>query len=183
MSSAMTRGSALGARWDALAPRERRLAGWAIALIVLALAWWLALAPALRTLGLAQAEHARLDAQLRQMSTLAAQAKALQGQPKASRDDALRALESSVRQQLGPNAQLSSAGAGDGATVMLRGVPAEALAQWLAQARGNARALPSEVHLTRAQPAPQPAGATAGNAQEPARLRWDGTLVMSLPAR
>jgi len=180
----MTSAPALQARWAALAPRERRLAGWAAVLVAAALLWWVALAPALRTLGAAPAEHARLDAQLQRMSTLAAQAKALQSAPKANRDDAARALEGSVRQQLGPNAQLGNAGASEGATVMLRGVPADVLAPWLAQARGNARALPREAHLTRSQqPAPAPAGATAGNADESPKVRWDGTLVMSLPAR
>ncbi len=178
----MTRIQALRARWDALAPRERQLVGWAVVLVVLALLWWVALAPALRTLALARGEHARLDAQLQQISTLAAQAKALQGQPKANRDDAVRALESSVRQQLGPNAQLPSAGASEGATVMMRGVAAEVLAQWLAQARGNARALPREAHLTRAQPSQQP-GTSAAKADESAKVRWDGTLLMSLPAK
>ena len=179
-----TRTQALQARWEALDPRERRLAGWAIALVALALLWWVALAPALRTLSVARGEHARLDAQLQQMSTLAAQAKTLQAQPKASRDDALRALESSLRQQLGPNAQLAGAGAGEGVTIALRGVSADVLAPWLAQARGNARALPREAHLARSQSSPQPApGATAGSAGEQAKVRWDGTLVMSLPAR
>ena len=68
----MTRIQALRARWDALAPRERQLVGWAVVLVVLALLWWVALAPALRTLALARGEHARLDAQLQQISTLAA---------------------------------------------------------------------------------------------------------------
>ncbi len=179
----MTRGSAWRTRWNALAPRERRIAGWAIALVALAALWWMGLAPALRTLGLARGEHARLDAQVQQMSTLAAQAKALQGQPKATRDDALRAFENSVRQQLGPNAQLPSAGPSEGATVLVRGVPADVLAQWLAQVRGNARALPREVHLTRAQSPQPPPGAGAGNAQDAAQARWDGTLSMTLPAR
>ncbi len=179
----MTRSETLQARWKALDPRERRFAGWAIALVLLALVWWIALAPALRTLSTARQEHARLDAQLQQMSTLAAQANALKGQPKANHDDALRALESSVRQQLGPNAQLSGGSAGDGVSLVLRATPADTLAPWLAQARGNARALPREAHLTRSQQPAPPAGASGGHAEEGAKVRWDGTLVMSLPAK
>ena len=38
------------ARWAAIAPRERALAGGAIALVALALLWWIALAPALEHL-------------------------------------------------------------------------------------------------------------------------------------
>ena len=175
----MTRTETLQARWAELAPRERRMVAIAVTLVVLALLWWVALAPALRTLAAARDEHARLDAQLQQMSTLQAQARSLQAQPKANRDESLRALESSVRQGLGPNAQF--AGAGDGANVAMRGASADQLAQWLAQARSNARAVPREVHLTRAQ-TPPPAPASAAAAPLPPTTRWDGTLVMALPA-
>jgi len=174
----MSRTDTLQARWAELAPRERRMVTIAGTLVLLALLWWVALAPALRTLAAARDEHARLDAQLQQMSTLQAQARALQAQPRANRDESLRALESAVRQGLGPNAQF--AGAGDGANVAMRGAPADQLAQWLAQARSNARAVPREAHLTRAQ-TPPPA-ANARPADEPSRARWDGTLVMALPA-
>ncbi len=176
----------LEARWQAwwpeLEPREQRLIGAAAALVLLALLWWVALAPALRTLSAAPAEHARLDAQLQQMTTLQTQAKALQAQPRASRDDAVRALESSVRQSLGPNAQLQPAASGDGITVAVRTVAADTLAQWLAQARSNARAVPREAHLARAQSAPAAPAAGAGSNERPA-MRWDGTLVMGLPPR
>lgn len=172
----------LQARWAELAPRERQMVALAVALVALALLWWVALAPALRTLSAAREEHARLDAQLQQMSTLQAQAKALQAQPRANRDDSMRTLESSVRQGLGPNAQFARAG--DGANVAVRGAPADVLAQWLAQARSNARALPREAHLTRSQASAPAANANPSPkaADEPARARWDGTLVMALPA-
>ncbi|MEJ8854479.1 type II secretion system protein GspM [Variovorax robiniae] len=197
------------ARWAEMDTRERRLVTVAVALVLLALVWWVALAPALNTLSAAREEHKRLDAQLQRMSTLQAQAKALQSQPRANRDESLRALETSVRQSLGSSAQVVNAG--DAANVMMRAAPAEALAQWLAQARNNARAVPREAHLTRAtatgggsaaSPSPalpglsrtpggplQPgARAGAGNSAAAAdtsddtRPRWDGTLVMTLPA-
>lgn len=180
----------LEARWQAwwpeLEPREQRLIGAAAALVLLALLWWVALAPALRTLSAAPAEHARLDAQLQQMTTLQTQAKALQAQPRASRDDSVRALESSVRQSLGANAQLQPAASGDGITVAVRTVPADTLAQWLAQARSNARAVPREAHLARsAQSAPAGGAAPAAGATNNERptVRWEGTLVMGLPPR
>ncbi len=195
----------LQARWQAwwpeLAPREQRMVMVAGTLVTLVLVWWVALAPALRTLATAPAANAELDAQLQQMAALQLQAKALQSQPRANREDALRALETSVRQGLGPNAQIqvAGAGAGEGVLVTLRATPADGLAQWLAQARGNARAVPREVHLTRTQGgAPVPgrsagafpsgpgaANAAAANAAAAAdtRVRWDGTLVMNLPAR
>lgn len=177
--------SRLQAWWNSLAPRERRLAAIAIALVALALLWWVALAPALRTLSAAPAAHAALDAQLQQMAALQAQARALQGQPRPSREDALRSLETTTRQGLGPDAQVRAAG-GDAVAIALRSVPADQLADWLAQARANARAVPREAHLTRAQPAPPagPAGAKVATAApgvvQPA---WQGTFVMGLPTR
>ncbi|GAA4329547.1 hypothetical protein GCM10023165_02580 [Variovorax defluvii] len=180
---------ALQARWQAwwpeLEPREQRLIGAAAAVVLLALLWWVALAPALRTLSAAPAEHARLDAQLQQMTGLQAQAKALQAQPRASRDDAMRALESSVRESLGPNAQLQPAASGEGVSVAVRALRADTLAQWLAQARTNARAVPREVHLARsAQSAPAEGGGTApAKSGERPVPRWDGTVVMGLPPR
>jgi general secretion pathway protein M len=80
-------------------------------------------------------------------------------------------------------------GASEGVSIALRAVPADALAQWFGEARSNARAVPREVHLTRStQSAPstsppsssQSASATTGDSP---RVRWDGTVVMSLPAR
>jgi general secretion pathway protein M len=181
----------LKARWATLEARERRMVAAAVALVALALLWWIALAPALRTLAAAPAEHAKLDAQLQQMATLQDRAKALQSQPRLNRDDALRALETSVRDGLGAaNAQLMTAGGDGAATVSLRAAPAATLAQWLGQARGNAHAVPREVHLTRAPVASTPAAsagsagsAAAGkDAARPAQPRWDGTVVMALPA-
>lgn len=157
----------LQARWEALAVREKRLVTTATALLVLALLWWVALAPALRTLRSAPAQHQTLDAQLQHMRSLQAQAQALQAQPAMRKDDALRALESSMSQLPGTTAQLAVVG--DRATVTLRGAPAEALAQWLIQVRINARAVPAEARLTRRAGAGAPI--------------WDGTLVLTLPAR
>ena len=196
----MTWFDSLNERWQAwwpdLPPREQRLVIIAATVVALALLWWVALAPALRTLASAPAEHAQLDAQLQQMTTLQTQARALQSQPRSNRDDALRALETSVRQSLGANAQLQTGGSNEGVTVQVRAAPAEGLAQWFGQARSNARAVPREAHLTRApggggaspgafgQTGSSNAAASAAAAAEAAaRVRWDGTLVMSLPAR
>ena len=174
----------LKARWAALEARERRLVIAAATLVALALLWWIALAPALRTLSAAPAEHAQLDAQLQQMATLQNRAKALQSQPRQNRDDALRALEASVRDGLGAsNAQLMTAGGDGAATVSLRAAPAPSVAQWLAQARGNAHAVPREVHLTRAPTATPTSPTVPGkDASKPPVVRWDGTVVMALPA-
>ncbi len=159
----------LQARWRALDAREQTLLGSAAVLIGLALLWWLLIAPPLQTLRQADAQQRSLNAQLQKMQALQAQAQALISQPKINREDALRALETSVKQRLGASAQINTVG--DRATVTLRNTPADALSQWLTQARVNARAIPAEVRLTR-------------NTSTPGGLAaWDGTLVLALPAQ
>jgi len=160
----MSNSADLKAHWGKLAPREQRMVLGTTLLVVCALLWWLVIAPAVRTLRAAPAQHAALDVQLQQMLSLQAQAQALQNQPRLAYDDALRALELTIRQRLGTTARYSIAG--ERVTVTLTGATPEALAQWLAQARVNARALPAEARLKR----------TAAG-------QWDGTLVMTLPPR
>jgi len=152
------------ATWAGLAPREKMLAGGAAALVLLALVWWLAVAPALSVLRSSDAQHQALDAQLARMRALQQQAQALQGQPKQNQDESMRMLESSVRQRLGTSARMVVAG--DRVTLTLTNTPPDALAGWLSQARVNARAVPAETRLTR----------NAGGG-------WDGTVVLTLPPR
>ena len=167
----------LRAHWQTLAPREQNLVRGAAALVVLALLWWLALAPALQTLRTAPARHATLDAQLQHMHALQAEAQQLQGAPRANPDNALRALQTSVTENLGAGARLNVAG--DRATLALKGVPAQTLAPWLAQARSNAKSVPQEAHLVRSNTNSN--GAALSSDGAPAR--WDGTLVLALPPR
>ncbi|WP_296445120.1 type II secretion system protein GspM [Rhodoferax sp. UBA5149] len=159
----------LQARWRLVSRREQRLLLAALALVLAAVLWWLALAPALATLKAAEKQRAALDVQLQQMQRLQAQAKVLQAQPHITLADARRLLEASVK-SLGNTAQLVVAG--ERVTVTLKGISADALAQWLAQARLNARAVPTEARLVRG------AVGAAG-----AALTWDGTLVLTLSAR
>jgi len=150
-------------RWRSVSPREQRLVLLAGVLISLALLWWLALAPALKVLKAAPAQHQALDAQLQYMQRLQAQAKALQAQPVLSVEATRQALEAALK-PLGTGAQMMVQA--DRVTVTLKAVPAGALAQWLATARQNAHTVPLEAHLVR-----NPAGS------------WDGTLQLSLGAR
>ena len=150
--------------WRSLAPREKLMASGAAAVVLFALVWWVAIGPALAVLKTSEAQHRSLDAQLARMQALQQQARTLQGQPKQGHDESLRALEASVRQRLGTTARTTVAG--DRVTLSLTGTPPDALAAWLAEARTNARALPAEARLAR--------GAAGG---------WDGTLVLTLPAR
>lgn len=171
--SSPSRHTALHARWQALAAREQQLLRAAALLVLLALLWWLALAPALQTLRTAPARHAALDAQLQHMQALQSEAQALQNAPRADPDNALRALQSAVSERLGPGARLSVSGAR--ATLTLKNTGADALAQWLVQVRSNAKAVPQEAHWTRSAAGADPALPTGAH--------WDGTLVLSLPAR
>lgn len=154
----------LRARWEALAPREKIMVAGASAVVLVVLVWLIAVRPALNVLRASEAQHRALDAQVQQMMTLQQQARALQSQPKLGHDEALRLLEVSLQQRLGTTGRLTVNG--DRATVTLTGTPADALARWLTQARVDARAVPSEARLSRN---------TSG--------LWEGTLVLSLPAR
>lgn len=158
----------LQARWAQLATREKNLLGLAAGLVLLTLLWQLSLAPALATLRTADAQTRVLDAQLQQMRAM--QAQALQQQPPLGFDEALRALTQATEQTLGATARLNTAG--DRTSVTLQGASADALAQWLVQARLNARSVPADARLVRAVAPGAPGGAT-----------WNGVLVMQLPAR
>lgn len=148
--------------WAQRAAREKTILKFAALLVAAALLWSLGLAPALRTLRAFEGQHQSQEAQLQAMLRLQAQAQSLQSQPRLSQAAAVQALQTSVQQTLGPKADFSN-NAGN-ATVTLRGVSAEALAQWLASARTEAHASPVQARLSR-----------TGNT-------WSGTLQMGLPA-
>ncbi|MDB5966590.1 MAG: ral secretion pathway protein GspM [Polaromonas sp.] len=149
--------------WQSRDARERHALGWAAAAAAALLLWWLALAPALEVLRGAPARHLALDAQLRAMHSLQAEAAALRAMPGMSTEESLRLLTVSVRQQFGGAAQLEAQGGR--ATVTLKGVPPGALAAWLAQARVDAHAVPLESQLR----------------LNAARTGWDGSMVLGLP--
>lgn len=156
----MTMPPQLQARWDGLLRRERQLLLAAGALVLGAVLWWVALAPALATLRSAEKQQLLLAAQMQQMQRLQAQAQAIQAQPRPEPEEARRLLDASLK-SLGSTAQMQVVG--ERVTVTLKGVAPDALAQWLVQARLNARAVPAEAHLLRG-----PTGS------------WDGTLVLNL---
>nr|WP_315490942.1 type II secretion system protein GspM [uncultured Rhodoferax sp.] len=157
----------LQTRWSQLAAREKNFLAAALVLVVLAVVWKLVLSPSLHTLRTSNAQATALDAQIQHMLSLQNQASALQRQAPLTYDEALRALNLATRQTLAATAQVNVVA--DRANVTLQAASADALAQWLAQARLNARSVPLEARLTRGT---NPTGAT-----------WSGTLVMSLPPR
>jgi general secretion pathway protein M len=149
--------------WRQLKVNERRLILMALWVILSALLWLFAIAPALKIIKEAPEQHHALDAKLQNMRTLAVEAKTLQSQPKLAFDDAQKALQSAVTQRFGSAAQLNLTG--ERASLTLKNANPQELAQWLTQARVNARALPSEAKLNR-----------NGDG-------WDGTLVLNLPKK
>lgn len=151
--------------WAARAPRERRILGLAGWVIGLSAVWGLAIAPALHTVRTSAERHARLDAQIARLQTMAGEAeqvRALNASPAPGRSAAIRALEQSLP-QLGEQARLSLQGSQ--ASVTLPGTSAEALAGWLNQMRVNARLFPVQAQLRQAA--------------EPGR--WVGQVVLSGP--
>ena len=148
------------ARWRALSGREQTLLLSAMALVLSALLWWLALAPALKVLRTVDSQRAVLDAQWQQMQSLQAQASSLQAQARLAPEEERRLLASSVK-PLGAGAVLKVEG--ERATINLQAVPAQALALWLTQVRQNVRRTPVEAHLVR--------NATGS---------WDGIVVLLL---
>jgi general secretion pathway protein M len=152
----------MSAWWQARAAREKTMLGWGGALVALTLVWALGFAPAWRSIQKFEVQRTALDVQIRAMERMQSQAKSLQAQPTLTQAQAAAALEATVKQSFAALADVSVR-AGD-ATVTLRNVSADALAQWLAAARNNAHAVPLQARLTRT-------GTT-----------WSGSLQMGLPA-
>jgi general secretion pathway protein M len=147
--------------WNQRPAREKPLLVGTAVVVSAALLWWVAIAPAVRTLSGFDAQWAAQDAQLQTMLRLQTQAQSLTAQTPLGTAAAAQALLTSVQQSFGGQADVQIQG--NNATVTLRGVPGEALAQWLATARANARSVPVQAHLKRG-----PNG-------------WVGTLQMGLP--
>jgi general secretion pathway protein M len=150
---------------DALSPREQRAVWLAAAVVGLGALWWFGLGPAIASLRQAPERHARADQVLAQLQGMAASAEVLRTQnatPPPARELAVRALEEATR-GLGAGAQFTLQG--DRATVALRDIPAAALAQWLQQARVNARVLPVQAQLQRSGGQPL----------------WSGQIVLAGP--
>jgi len=157
----------LRTRWAGLPGREKNLFRLAALLLVAFVLWQFSLAPALATLRTADAQAKTLNAQMQQMQAMQIQAQAIEKQPALGAEEAVRALTAATKQTLGTTAQLAMAG--DRASVTLKDATPEALAQWLVQARVNARSYLVEARLVR------------GTA--PTGPVWSGVLVMGPSAR
>jgi general secretion pathway protein M len=154
--------------WQGLASRERWAIGAAGSVVVAALVWVLMIQPPLQLLRQSAHLHAKADAALAHMQGLASLAQQHRAGARIGTDDAIKALDTLVKAQLGSGSGLTVVG--DQATVTLRNVPAGQLVDFLRDARTQARALPSQVQLTRPNAANAPVGT----------VLWDGKMVLSL---
>ena len=133
-------------RWQALAPRERRIAGWLGWAIGLVLLWFVGIVPAWRSASSAPARLDQLDAQLQQMQRLASEATTLRALPPVGGLQAQAALKSAT-DALGAAGRLQLGG--DRATVTFTNATGTQVRDWLAEARSAARTRPVEANLTR----------------------------------
>lgn len=136
----------LRARWQAMAPRERRAVGVALLALFLLGLWFVALRPAWQVLRDAPAQRAALDAQLAEMRGLAAEARDLRAQPPVAPDLAEAAIKAATA-RLGASARLTVNG--DRASVSFQQVDPQALADWLGEVRQAGRARVIEAQLNR----------------------------------
>ncbi len=156
--------------WQALAPREQVMVLAVAAALLLLLAWFVLLGPALKTWQKVPAQRAQLEKDQAALQILAAQAAPLKDAPSLSFDAAYQAVGQSTRAYLPASAQINLLG--DQVTVRLQQVSAHALAQWLAALRHNAKALPISSQLKAEAAAEDGSGAV-----------WSGTVVLRLPPR
>jgi general secretion pathway protein M len=133
-------------RWQALAPRERRIAGWLGWAVALGLLWFVGVAPALRSVNSATARLDQLDGQLQQMQRLAGEATAFRASPPVGGLQAQAALKTAT-DALGTAGKLQLGG--DRATVTFTNATGTQVRDWLAEARSAARTRPVEANLTR----------------------------------
>lgn len=152
----------LQAHWQGLSVREQILLRLLGGLLMLTLAVSVLVLPTWHTWQQGRVQSAALSQQLAQMRALQAQARQLQQQQHPSAPtNALPTL-----QKLATANGWTAQAQGARVLVQIKAATPTALAQWLAQAREQAQALPAEAHLQR----------SPGN--EP---RWDGSLLLRLP--
>ncbi len=147
-------------RYEALDVRERRFVLLLAWLFVLALLWFVAVGPALRTVRATPAERDGLEQSQFEMNAQAAEAKALRAVPAVSPIQARQALEAACA-RLGAGAQVQITNGR--AVITLRELRSEELTALLAEARSAARA-----HVVEAQLQHVPTG-------------YSGTLTLALP--
>lgn len=162
----------LKAHWQQRSLRERRLLQAGALVVGLGAMWSLALAPALRTWQEAPIKQAQLDQQSQQMLQWQAQARQWQAAAPITRTQAIEWLKANA-QDLAPDAKLQVQG--DLVQLSFQAAPAQALAEWMGQAREHAHARPVQAQMQQ-----MPVTAKTATPDTP-QVLWSGTLQMSLP--
>lgn len=124
-------------RWLAMAPRERRLVQVVVWMLALVLLVMVGLRPAWRSLNETPVQLQAMEVQLEQMRRLAQESQRLRQRPPVPPVQAEAALRAASA-RLGSSARLNIQA--DRATLSFTGVSGAALADWLQEARGAARA-------------------------------------------
>lgn len=158
--------TAFRAWWRGLAARECVMLLLGAAVLALALAWSLAIAPAVRVWRHAPQDNARVDAALQHMLALQGEARTLQPLPRISRAAAVQQLQKTTQAQLGAAATVELLA--DQARVSLRNAPAQQVGLWLQALGDSARLRPASVQISRTPADGSPAA-------------WSGVLVFALP--
>jgi general secretion pathway protein M len=151
----------LSAWWTQRARREKQLLMGACLVVTAAGVWWVAIAPALQTLDQFERVRTSQAASLQRMRMLQTQAQALQANPAVTSAVAAQALQAATEKAFGTQADLTILNGT--ATVNLRNVSPDALAQWLASARTSARAVPAQARITQT------------------KSGWTGSMQLTLP--
>lgn len=175
-------------RWQGLNARERLLVSVLLGLFGVWLFVSIAISPALRTLNASESQRAEVAQQVVQMRALQQRAQELQKTKPLSRDESIRSLQS-ITPTGNPALQMTIQG--DRVLVQLKNLSASQLANWLAQARSNAQALPDEVHISRSvtssvNSSTSLSALSGGNAtinSTNAINSWDGQIILRLPQR
>ena len=158
----ITARATLQAQWAGLGARERTALGAAAGVLGLALLWWVAIAPAWRTLHEVPARIDRQGLQLQTLQQLAAEAAELRTLAPVSGAQAGAALDSASARY---GARISLQRVGDQATASVRDLTGNELRDWLSDVRSTARARATDMQLTRNGPG------------------YSGTVVLNLGGR
>jgi len=154
-------------QFAALPDKDRQRIWYVAMALFCTLLWFWNIAPALKTYQQAPLQLAQLERQTESLMALQSQALALQKAPRKKVPDASAVLQKSALDILGNGAKLNVEASR--ATLNISHVSADALAQFLATARSQANALPTEAHLQK----------TKTGSQE----TWRGTLILNLPSQ
>lgn len=142
-------------------PREQLAVRVGLGLLALLLVWRVGLAPGLQVWSLSDQLDAQLDRQWAEMQTMQAEVRSLSAVAKVEPSTAMQSLQT-LAATLGPSTQFHPLA--DRVTVQFTAATPQALADFLAQARVQANARALQAHWQSRQG------------------KWDGQLVLSLPA-